>query len=99
MVVRTTGEVWAYFRKPGEHWYTVTTANRPGEPFRGTVLVRGARTGFASNPSYAVGPMRYRRALTMAGSVTPRSGARAGVWDRTYERLDVLTKCQVAGAP
>lgn len=39
-VVVRTGEVRAYFRKPGEHWYKVMIVNGPGRTLRGTVLVR-----------------------------------------------------------
>lgn len=39
-VVRRAGEVRAYFRKPGEHWYTITITNGAGKPLRGTVSVR-----------------------------------------------------------
>lgn len=39
-VVVRTGEVRAYFRKPGEHWYKVTIVNGPGKTLRGTVSVR-----------------------------------------------------------
>ena len=39
-VVIRAGEVRAYFRKPGVHWYTVTVENGPGTPLRGTVSVR-----------------------------------------------------------
>ena len=39
-VVVRSGEVRAYFRKPGEHWYKVTTVNGPGKTLRGTVSVR-----------------------------------------------------------
>lgn len=38
-VVIRAGEVRAYFRKPGAHWYTVTVENWPSSPLRGTVLV------------------------------------------------------------
>jgi hypothetical protein len=34
------GDVRAYFRKPGEHWYTVMILNGPGKTLRGTVSVR-----------------------------------------------------------
>jgi uncharacterized protein (DUF58 family) len=39
-VVVRAGEVRAYFRKLGEHWYTVTILNGPGKTLRGTVSVR-----------------------------------------------------------
>jgi hypothetical protein len=39
-VVVRAGEVRAYFRKPGEHCYTVTILNRPERKLRGTVSVR-----------------------------------------------------------
>lgn len=38
-VVIRAGEVRAYFRKPGVHWYTVTVEYGPSSPLRGTVLV------------------------------------------------------------
>jgi hypothetical protein len=38
-VVTRAGEVRAFFRKPGVHWYTVTVENGSGEPLRGTVSV------------------------------------------------------------
>jgi hypothetical protein len=39
-VVVRAGEVRAYFRKPGEHWYTVTILNGPRKTLRGKVSVR-----------------------------------------------------------
>ena len=39
-VVVRAGEVRAYFRTPGDHWYTVTIANGAGKTLRGTVSVR-----------------------------------------------------------
>jgi hypothetical protein len=39
-VVVRAGEVRAYFRKPGEHWYKVTIVDGPGKTLRGTVSVR-----------------------------------------------------------
>jgi hypothetical protein len=39
-VVVRAGEVRAYFRKAGEHWYTLTITNGAGKPLRGTVSVR-----------------------------------------------------------
>ena len=39
-VVVRAGQVRAYFRKPGDHWYTVTLANGPGKTLRGNVSVR-----------------------------------------------------------
>jgi len=44
-VVVRTGEVRAYFRKPGEHWYKVTIANGPEKSLRGTVSVREGQIG------------------------------------------------------
>ncbi len=43
-VVVRAGEVRAYFRKPGEHWYKVTILNGPGKTLRGTVSVREGQT-------------------------------------------------------
>jgi len=39
-VVLRAGEVRAYFRKPGNHWYSVTITNGAGKPLRGIVSVR-----------------------------------------------------------
>ena len=39
------GEVRAYFRKPGEHSYTITVRNGAGRPLRGVVSVRDGRAG------------------------------------------------------
>ncbi len=44
-VVVRTGEVRAYFRKPGEHWYKVTIGNGSGKALRGTVSVGEGRIG------------------------------------------------------
>lgn len=44
-VVVRAGEVRAYFRKPGEHWYKVTIVNGPGKMLRGTVAVREGQIG------------------------------------------------------
>ncbi len=48
-VVLRAGEVRAYFRKPSEHWYTVTITNGSGEPLRGTVSVREGRSAKSSS--------------------------------------------------
>lgn len=44
-VVLRAGDVRAYFRKPGEHWYTVTITNGSGRSLRGTVSVREGQLG------------------------------------------------------
>jgi len=53
-VVRRAGEIRAYFRKPGEHWYTITITNGAGKPLRGTVSVRGGQN--KGEPLLTCGP-------------------------------------------
>ena len=50
-VVVRAGEVRAYFRKLGEHWYTVTIVNGPGKTLRGTVSVRERQSTGVPFPS------------------------------------------------
>lgn len=50
-VVVRAGEVRAYFRKPGEHWYKVTIVNGPRKALRGTVSVREGQNKGGQLPS------------------------------------------------
>lgn len=50
-VVTRSGEVRAYFRKPGKHWYAVTLPGRAGKVLRGEVSVRQGQPREAPFPT------------------------------------------------